>query len=50
MADQYNPQGQFPLTLLLDADGKVLKEWEGFVDVRPGQFTGQIRDVIATNR
>ncbi|MBS1973661.1 MAG: thioredoxin family protein, partial [Bacteroidetes bacterium] len=25
MADKYNPQGKFPLTLLLNADGKVLK-------------------------
>ena len=25
MADQYNPQGKFPYTLLLDANGKILK-------------------------
>jgi thioredoxin-related protein len=30
LADQYNPQGNFPSTLLLNADGKVLKEWAGY--------------------
>ena len=30
LAEQYNPSGRFPLTLLLSADGKVLRSWEGF--------------------
>lgn len=30
LAEKYNPQGKFPFTLLLDANGKVLKEWEGY--------------------
>lgn len=30
LAEKYNPKGKFPLTVLLSADGKVLKEWEGF--------------------
>src|SRR5258708_30737817 len=38
LADQYNSQGQFPLTLLLNADGKVLKRWEGNPAVRPEVF------------
>lgn len=50
MADQYNPRGRFPLTLLLDAEGKVLKEWEGFVNEPPAQFAGQIRDMMSMNR
>lgn len=29
LADKYNKQGNFPLTLLLDANGKVLKSWTG---------------------
>lgn len=29
LADQYNQKGLFPYTLLLNADGKVLKSWEG---------------------
>src|ERR1700743_420093 len=35
MADQYNSRGQFPLTLLLTAEGKVLKQWEGNPGVSP---------------
>jgi len=30
LAEKYNPQGKFPFTLLLDANGKILKEWEGY--------------------
>jgi len=30
LADKYNSQGSFPLTVLLDAQGKVLKAWDGF--------------------
>lgn len=29
LADLYNPQGHFPLTLLLDTNGKVLQSWQG---------------------
>jgi thioredoxin-related protein len=32
LAARYNPQGTFPLTVLLDADGKVVRRWEGLVD------------------
>jgi thioredoxin-related protein len=30
LADKYNPQGKFPYTLLIDANGKKLKEWDGY--------------------
>ena len=30
LAEQYNRQGKFPLTVLLTADGRVLKEWDGY--------------------
>lgn len=30
LAETYNKQGKFPFTVLLDANGKVLKEWEGY--------------------
>lgn len=29
LAEKYNKNGNFPFTLLLDADGKVLKTWVG---------------------
>jgi thioredoxin-related protein len=46
LADKYNSQGIFPYTLLLDADGKVLKVWEGFPNLSPEQFEGQIKEKI----
>ena len=30
LAEKYNNGGKFPLTLLLDEHGKILKEWEGY--------------------
>ncbi|WAC14973.1 thioredoxin family protein [Dyadobacter pollutisoli] len=30
LAEQYNKKGIFPLTVLVDPKGKVLKEWEGY--------------------
>jgi thioredoxin-related protein len=30
LAEEYNPLGKFPYTVLLDATGKVLKAWEGY--------------------
>lgn len=30
LAEKYNSKGLFPLILLLDSDGKILKKWEGY--------------------
>ena len=30
LAEHYNQKGAFPLTVLLDEKGKVMREWEGF--------------------
>lgn len=30
LAEKYNSSGKFPLTLLINEQGKVLKEWEGY--------------------
>lgn len=44
LADKYNPDGEFPLTLLVDENGKVLKKWDGFPNVSPEKFVSQITD------
>ncbi|MES2063400.1 MAG: thioredoxin family protein [Bacteroidota bacterium] len=44
LADKYNPDGEFPLTLLVDENGKVLKKWEGFPNVTPEVFVAQITE------
>lgn len=42
LAAQYDPNGKFPLTLLLDQEGKVVKEWDGFQGMSPREFISQI--------
>jgi hypothetical protein len=46
MADKYNSQGKFPYTLLLNAEGKILKTWEGFPNEKPADFAAEIRLAI----
>jgi len=46
LADQYNPTGIFPYTLLVDPEGKVLRSWEGYPEMTPVQFIGQIKAVL----
>ncbi len=43
LADQYNPNGIFPYTVLLNSDGKVLKTWEGLPAEDALAFTNEIR-------
>lgn len=42
LADKYNPDGKFPYTLLVDENGKVLKDWDGFPNESPEKFVKQI--------
>jgi thioredoxin-related protein len=44
MAEQYNTKGDFPLTVLLDANGKVVKSWVGF----PKSITDFLEDLQTT--
>jgi thioredoxin-related protein len=50
LADQYNKEGKFPFTLLLTADGKVLKTWEGFPNISSEAFTEQVKAVANANQ
>jgi thioredoxin-related protein len=50
LADKYNPDGKFPLTLLLDADGKVLKTWDGLPDESAWQFTEEVAAICYANK
>ncbi|MGV3585518.1 MAG: thioredoxin family protein [Adhaeribacter sp.] len=44
MADTYNKSGIFPLTLLLDANGKVLKKWEGVPAANAEKFIALLQE------
>jgi thioredoxin-related protein len=43
LAEKYDRQGHFPYTVLLDADGRVLKVWDGYTGVKPEELIAQIR-------
>lgn len=46
LAEKYNNKGIFPLTLLLNANGDVIKTWEGFPHVSPDEFINQVKQAI----
>lgn len=46
LADKYNPQGSFPFTILLNAEGKVIKTWDGFPNKTAEQFARQIKEFL----
>jgi thioredoxin-related protein len=50
LADHYNSQGKFPLTLLMNAEGKVIRQWEGNPSIKPDPFTSEIRSIIDADK
>jgi len=45
LADTYNAAGSFPLTVLLTADGKLVKAWEGFPK-NANEFIDDLTDAV----
>jgi thioredoxin-related protein len=45
LAEKYNPNGNFPLTVLLDSKGNVLKTWDGYYPYGTDNFIKEIRAV-----
>lgn len=50
LAEQYNKEGNFPLTLLLDPDGKVLKKWIGKPQVTVEKWTVEIKSICDAHK
>ncbi len=50
LAEQYNMNGIFPLTLLLNSEGKVLKTWEGKPKISVEQWIDEIQAVCEANK
>ena len=46
LAVKYNPDGDFPLTILADENGKVIKEWKGFPNCSSEDFVKQVTNAI----
>jgi thioredoxin-related protein len=43
LAEIYNPSGKFPFTVLMNADGKVLKSWDGLPSENAMEFTAIVK-------
>ena len=50
LADRYNPDGKFPFTLLLNAEGKVIKVWDGLPNENAIQLARIIKIICDANR
>jgi thioredoxin-related protein len=46
LAEKYNPKGIFPLTLLLNAEGKVVRTWEGKPSGTAASFIADVNKSI----
>ena len=45
LAEKYDPDGSFPFTVLMNEDGKVLNNWEGFPGKGAADFIKQIKEI-----
>ena len=50
LADKYNPDGKFPFTLLLNADGKVIRSWDGLPGENAEQFSKLVKSICNANK
>ncbi len=50
LAEVYNKQGDFPLTLILDANGKVLKAWSGKPRETPEEWIAEVKALKAAHQ
>jgi thioredoxin-related protein len=44
LAEKYNTGGVFPRVLLLNGEGKVLKEWNGYINEKPEVFIEHLKE------
>ncbi len=50
LAETYNKNGSFPLTLLLNAEGKVLKSWQGKPEESLTEWIAEVKSICDKNR
>ena len=50
IAEIYNNEGSFPLTLLLDAEGRVIKTWHGKPEKTPDEWTAEIKAICESRK
>jgi thiol-disulfide isomerase/thioredoxin len=50
LAEKYNKEGVFPLTLILNADGKVLKSYQGKPAISVEKWTQELQALCNANK
>lgn len=50
LAEAYNSNGIFPLTLLVNAEGKVVKSWQGKPSGTVAEWIGEIKAVCEAHK
>jgi len=50
LADRYNSAGSFPKTLLLNAEGTVINQWDGFPKEGAAAFIDELNLAIHVNK
>jgi len=50
LAEKYNKEGNFPLTLLLDADGKIIKSWRGKPESSVQDWAAEIKSICLAHK
>lgn len=46
LAEKYNPKGKFPLVVLINSQGKAIKEWEGYPkNMTPTSLIAEIKNL-----
>lgn len=50
LAERYNPRGSFPFTVLIDTNGKVIKQWEGLPNQTAEAFTAELKKICDANK
>lgn len=50
LAEKYNKLGKFPYTLLIDASGAVIREWDGYAFGGQDKFIGELQDKLSSFR
>ncbi len=50
LAEKYNKEGNFPFTLILDADGKVLKTYTGRPEQSVDQWVAEVKTICDSHK
>ena len=48
LAEQYNKEGKFPLTLLLLSDGRVVRKWDGYAFSSQDKFIADLKATLSS--